>query len=209
MKKCTLTDEQRKKGQDKIKEIQHDQYLERVRLYNLNPKMCFTCKNPLPYEKKMNKFCCHSCSASSTNVGRRRFGSIFCDGCGEEILGDRRWSSKKYCSHDCYLEHKSKKRWDRISSTGCFSSGARAAKQEAIALKGHKCEICGLTEWRGEKVPLVLDHINGKPSDNRIENIRLVCGNCNMQLPTFAGRNVGKGGGRPYRMKRYYEGKSW
>lgn len=37
---------------------------------------------------------------------------------------------------------------------------------------------------------LILDHINGDNSDHRIENLRIVCPNCNATLPTFSGKNV-------------------
>lgn len=58
----------------------------------------------------------------------------------------------------------------------------------------NKCNICGLKEvWQGKPITLVLDHINGKNDDYRIENLQLVCPNCNSQLPTFAGRNAKKG----------------
>jgi 5-methylcytosine-specific restriction endonuclease McrA len=53
------------------------------------------------------------------------------------------------------------------------------------------CAICGLEPtWQGHPLVLVLDHINGIPDDHRLENLRLICPNCNSQTPTFAGRNV-------------------
>jgi len=36
---------------------------------------------------------------------------------------------------------------------------------------------------------LQLDHINGKNTDNRIDNLRLLCPNCHSQTSTFSGRN--------------------
>lgn len=53
----------------------------------------------------------------------------------------------------------------------------------------NKCVKCGLGDtWQGEKLCLVLDHINGDNNDNRIENLRILCPNCHSQTPTFAGR---------------------
>lgn len=54
----------------------------------------------------------------------------------------------------------------------------------------YKCSKCGIHEWNNESLSLILDHINGVYNDNRIENLRLLCPNCNSQTDTFAGRNV-------------------
>mgnify|MGYP000129391452 CR=1 FL=1 len=56
-------------------------------------------------------------------------------------------------------------------------------------LKKHKCEICGITEWMGKPAPIELDHINGKNTDNRIENLRILCPNCHAQTDTYRGKN--------------------
>jgi hypothetical protein len=58
-------------------------------------------------------------------------------------------------------------------------------------LKEKKCEMCGQgEEWMGKKMSLILDHINGINNDNRIENLRIVCPNCNATLPTHGGKNA-------------------
>ena len=52
------------------------------------------------------------------------------------------------------------------------------------------CSICGLSKtWNWLPITLILDHINGIHNDNRLENLRILCPNCNSQQKTFAGRN--------------------
>lgn len=52
----------------------------------------------------------------------------------------------------------------------------------------NKCYVCGINSWNGKKLSLQLDHINGKRSDNRIENLRILCPNCHSQTTTYAGK---------------------
>lgn len=55
----------------------------------------------------------------------------------------------------------------------------------------NECSLCGLQPfWNGKPMIMILDHINGIHNDNRLENLRLVCPNCNSQLDTNCGKNV-------------------
>jgi len=56
-----------------------------------------------------------------------------------------------------------------------------------------QCYECGSPPfWQGKPLVLILDHINGDRADNRIDNLRLLCPNCNSQQGTFAGKNKGR-----------------
>lgn len=60
----------------------------------------------------------------------------------------------------------------------------------ALGLKTPQCEACKITHWQGKPAPLELDHISGDKSDNRIENLRVLCANCHAQTPTYSGKNI-------------------
>ena len=54
----------------------------------------------------------------------------------------------------------------------------------------NECDICGQEPiHNNKKLVMVLDHINGVSDDHRLENLRILCPNCNSQQDTFAGRN--------------------
>ncbi len=53
----------------------------------------------------------------------------------------------------------------------------------------NKCDWCGINEWRGRGLKCEMDHINGKNTDHRRENLRMLCPNCHSQTETFRGKN--------------------
>ena len=65
----------------------------------------------------------------------------------------------------------------------------------------YKCSICNLEPiWQGQELSLILDHINGINNDDRLENLRWVCPNCNQQLETTGSKNPN----RKIFAKKYY-----
>lgn len=69
-----------------------------------------------------------------------------------------------------------------ILAGNCSSYPAKYLKRRIIkeGVKPEICEICGYHEKRitDQKVPLVLEWMNGDIRDHRQENLRLVCYNC-------------------------------
>ncbi len=70
-----------------------------------------------------------------------------------------------------------------------YSRGNLKRRLFSEGLKQRACEICGQGEiWRGRRMALILDHVNGVADDNRTENLRIVCPNCAAALDTHCGR---------------------
>lgn len=87
------------------------------------------------------------------------------------------------------------KRWRERTDTEVFVNNSTVSQR---ALRGHyeklnipyECSICGQKPiWNNKPLIMILDHINGHNHDNRLENLRWVCPNCNYQLPTTGSKN--------------------
>jgi len=93
---------------------------------------------------------------------------------------------KKFGPHKCSIPN------DILFSEN--SSKSRSIVRSRLlrdSLIPYMCSDCGLEpKWNNKPLSMVLDHINGVPNDNRLENLRFLCPNCNSQTDTFAGRNV-------------------
>lgn len=71
------------------------------------------------------------------------------------------------------------------------SGNSNKIRQRLIreGVKEEKCEICGNSEWMGEKIPLDLHHINGDHFDNRLENLIILCPNCHRLTDNWGNKN--------------------
>jgi len=86
--------------------------------------------------------------------------------------------------------------WPKISlnkilvKNSTFQSYKLKARLFRDKLKKPECEMCGWAKKTSDgRLPLELDHINGDSSDNRLENLRVLCPNCHSLQPTHRGRN--------------------
>jgi 5-methylcytosine-specific restriction endonuclease McrA len=114
---------------------------------------------------------------------------MHCLNCSSECPNRR----AKFCCFDCAIEFDWKQKISHALKSGLAPPHQHQAKLLVSKMREHKCVICGGIEWMGEPIPLILDHINGDSTDWRLVNLRLVCANCNSQLPTHTSKNRGKG----------------
>ncbi len=180
--------------------------------YKENPKKCRRCDQPIPYNRRQNKFCNSSCAAIFNNT--KRFFSIRNSDDGEfkttPLLKNCRYCgtvfrhrSKIFCDRTCMNNNK----WQTYKARPDDAWTARGRKKYLLEKYGHCCMICDLTEWCGAPIPIELDHINGDFRDNSETNTRLICPNCHAQTPNYKSKNIGNG--RFTRMERYRSNSSY
>jgi hypothetical protein len=86
-------------------------------------------------------------------------------------------------------EHRCIRLEEILVESSRYSRRSLKKRLYAEGLKRPICEECGQDEhWRGKRMALILDHINGVPDDHRLENLRILCPNCAATLETHCGR---------------------
>jgi hypothetical protein len=116
--------------------------------------------------------------------------------CGKEHAKKGMQYTNKYCNNQCQGKHRQKIWFDNNQSL--FESGqlkSRAAIKRFVTERdGYYCSICNQQpEHNGKSLIMILDHIDGDASNNKPTNFRLVCPNCDTQLPTYKAKNTGNG----------------
>jgi hypothetical protein len=128
--------------------------------------------------------------------------------CGNLFTGKK---SNRFCSQACYQASRSTvniERWLKTGEIDALDKPGKYIRRYLLREQGSKCAICyGAAEWMGRPLQLIMDHVDGNADNNRRENLRMVCPNCDTQLETYKGRNLGRG--RHTRRERYAAGKSY
>jgi hypothetical protein len=106
-----------------------------------------------------------------------------------------------YCSYKCQHEYAYQQyiaRWLRGEEPGTKGSFFAISDYVRRWLKekhGERCSECGWAKRHllTGRIPLTIDHIDGDVSNNRPENLRLLCPNCHALTDTYGALNRGNG----------------
>lgn len=186
------------KANEKCKQL----YLERIEKYNLNPRLCKQCNNPIPYDDMIHGkvFCTHSCSATYSNERRIRnklakpTNTRLCLICNKPTPSSESMFCEPNGRCDCIYT------MNKTRSAGKIPS-KESVRRYLVLTRGYKCEgnECGISDWHGSKIPLESHHIDGNYKNNNDNNLLLLCPNCHSITKNFRGRN--RYHGRGYRSK--------
>jgi hypothetical protein len=104
-------------------------------------------------------------------------------------------STGKFCSNQCSGLHKKTEHKQKFFS-GLLKRIERPTARKYLAEeRGYKCEVCSISDWQGKPITLHVDHINGDPSNDHPDNLRLICPNCHSQTEFLGAANKGRGRG--------------
>ena len=138
------------------------------------------------------------------NKGNRK--THICANCGKEFE-HRYTSDNKYCSFNCQHEHEYKlfiERWkngDESGVTGKYGISMHI-RRYLFEKNNSKCQICGWGEENQvtHKIPLQIHHIDGDCTNNKEENLQLLCPHCHSLTDTFG--NLNENSKRIYRKQK-------
>ena len=150
----------------------------RSKVYQVSDEVfCEIVKNSNSYSDCLRALGLKTRGGSSTDILKRRIQEL---GCSTEHFysSSKKPYQAKYSLEEILVENSS------YANISCLKN--RLIKEGVME---YKCAICGLTEWRGEKISLQLHHKNGNNKDHRIENLEFLCPNCHSLTDTYAGKN--------------------
>lgn len=169
---------------------QNKSYEEVGRLYNVSgtaiKKACKRLQIEIPKRRKINP-------KETFGKGTTRVPTAICKYCGKEFPLYSS-SSGNFCSLECFCKNKHQEGYKKllIGDPEIMKANYKVSTYKDIILEeqNNQCAICGmLPTWNNKTLIFVLDHIDGHAANNKRDNLRLICPNCDSQLDTYKSKN--------------------
>lgn len=172
--------------------------------YDEHPSYCQYCGKILEYNKRNNKFCSCSCAASYNNTNREvSFETRLktskallkkevskeiktCKFCNKTFIGDN-----DFCSNKCKKNFEENEKIERWLNGENFLRGNTQVptfiRNYLLKKYNYKCQICGWSKKNlyTNTIPLHIHHIDGDCTNNKKENLQLLCPNCHSLTENF------------------------
>lgn len=156
---------------------------------------------PVGWKKRRNKFCSQSCAAIYNNQKRGNANGQYkkvkhktCLHCGKDLFDKP--VKTKYCSFECQHNHEYEeyiKQWKNGEKNGVSGKYGTSANIRKYLFEKYdnKCQLCGWGEENPitHKIPLQIHHIDGDCTNNKEDNLQLLCPNCHSLTETFGSLN--------------------
>lgn len=149
---------------------------------------CLNCGKEIVGGDRRKKFCCHSCSATYNNLKRGK--EHHCLYCGKKLVRGN------FCNNTCYAKYKEKEyieRWKKGEENGLKGKyEIKTAVRKYIFKKNNdRCECCGkkyINPYTKDSI-LQIHHIDGDCTNNKEENLKLLCPNCHAMTENYGRKN--------------------
>lgn len=163
---------------------------------NIKPKKhCLNCGKEIVDGDSRKKFCNHSCAASYNNKGIVRNGkkrNKKCLYCGKELKKHQR----NFCCHEhcnLYKYENYIEKWkngEKVGLSGKYDI-SEYVRNYIFEKNENKCECCGknfINPYTNLSV-LQIHHIDGDCTNNKEENLQLLCPTCHAMTENYGRRN--------------------
>ena len=150
----------------------------------------------LPNRRKIN-------NKENFNKGKRLKKVTYCEYCGKEISAGK---NNRFCDSVCFQNYMKEKRitdWKKNPSKYSKEDIPEFIRKYMLEKADYKCQICGWDEVNKTtgNIPLEIHHIDGDCTNNKEENLQVLCPNHHSLTPNHGSLN--KGNSRRYKLKKY------